>query len=43
MLPGTPPKWANARWWQPKNVARSRLVVKQQNGSREYDSVMWNE
>jgi hypothetical protein len=35
MLPGTPPKCANARKRQPKKVARSRLVVKQQNGSRE--------
>ena len=33
--PGTPPKWANARRWQSQNVARSMLVVKQQNGSRE--------
>jgi hypothetical protein len=43
MLPGTPPKWANARRWQSKNVWRSWLVVKQQNGSREYDNVMWKE
>ena len=27
----------------PRTSARSWLVVKQQNGSREYDSTMWNE
>ena len=43
MLPGTPPKWANARRWQSQNVARSMLVVKQLNGSRECDNTMWNE
>ena len=43
MLPGTPPKWANARRWQSQNVARSMLVVKQVNGSREWDNTMWNE
>ncbi|CAM5266340.1 hypothetical protein STENM327S_04163 [Streptomyces tendae] len=43
MLIGTPPKCANAARWQSKNVARSWLVVKQQNGSREYESVMWKE
>ncbi|MGW0754273.1 hypothetical protein [Streptomyces sp. NPDC002587] len=34
---GAPPKCANARRWQSKKVCRSWLVVKQQNGSREYD------
>ncbi|GGV55401.1 hypothetical protein GCM10010245_87760 [Streptomyces spectabilis] len=28
---------------QSKKVSRSRLVVKQQNGSREYERAMWNE
>ncbi|MCW2724850.1 MAG: hypothetical protein JWN35_1771 [Frankiales bacterium] len=41
--PGTPPKCANATRWQAQNVPRSWLVVKQQNGSREYGNVMWNE
>lgn len=40
---GTPPKCANAWRWLSKKVARSWLVVKQQNGSRELDKVMWNE
>jgi len=34
-------RWANARRWQSQNVPRSWLAVKQQNGSREYASVMW--
>lgn len=35
IVAGTPPKWANARRWQSKNVARSWAWVKQTNGSRE--------
>ena len=42
-VPGTPPKWVNARRWHAQKVAASIAVVKHKNGSREYDSVMWKE
>jgi hypothetical protein len=38
-----PDEVTNARRWQSQNVARSMLVVKQLNGSRECDNTRWNE
>src|SRR5215212_11772342 len=41
--PAIPPKWAQPHRWQSQNVARSMLVVKQQNGSGKCDNTRWNE
>lgn len=36
-------QWSNALRWQVQKAARSWLVVKHTNGSREQDSTMWKE